>query len=107
MAISSSKFSLLVTALVVLIAFYVGHIYQQHNKKTKAIMTQHCNNINSDFSRPAERECIYPLDLDDKKFSFINSGGKIEHYEIISTKANRRDLNDNTFYYNFISFGEE
>lgn len=103
----SSTFSVLCTGLILAGSFYASTLYRKYEEKNANVLAQHCANINADISRPSERECIYPIELDKKTFVFANHEGRVERYEIISTKSDLYNLEGNTFYYNFIGFGEK
>lgn len=82
-------------------------MYRQHLNKTHSALVQHCININNDTTRPDTHYCDDALSLDNNVLRFIDRKGKIEQYEVVSTKADVYDLQDNTFYYNFIAYEEK
>lgn len=80
---------------------------QQWTKQRLYFLSVHCDNINSDFTRPIYRECTKPISLKDNVFTFVNQGGTIEQYLIIGMNGGATDINHNSFIYDFIKYSED
>lgn len=87
--------------IVAIAATVVGcSVIRQQLQQDYSFLSQRCNEINADVTRPVNRECTDAVSFKDGVFTFINKGGVTEQYLVIEDSSG-------DFVYTFIDYLEE